>query len=278
MKFDKLLLILIVVPVLCLGQRLDPNQQDVHIAAMTDIGEDLDLYAVADLFQTSPTLEDFEMSLNDPTTGINNLDLDEDGYTDYIRVMEETEDNIHWIGLEAMLLEDDNREVAVIQVDKNTDNDDYTMEITGSEEIYGDDYTIEPETQSIKAWPIIVLIARSHYRPYRSIYYYGHYPKHYKRWHHVPRRVYRTKMAQRIHRRNFVLRKKYVNEKAREKRLKRTIKKRNYEKNENLKKPQKDQNDKPSKPEGRLKRPTTKEKQENKVDDNTTTKRKLQRR
>ena len=37
-------------------------------------GDNLDLYAVLDLFQKSKTIEDFEKSLNEEKTGINNLD------------------------------------------------------------------------------------------------------------------------------------------------------------------------------------------------------------
>jgi len=37
-------------------------------------GDNLDLYATLDLFQQSKTIEEFEASLNDKETGINNLD------------------------------------------------------------------------------------------------------------------------------------------------------------------------------------------------------------
>ena len=37
-------------------------------------GDNLDLYAVLDLFQKSKTIEEFEKSLNDEKTKVNNLD------------------------------------------------------------------------------------------------------------------------------------------------------------------------------------------------------------
>jgi len=49
-------------------------------------GDNLDLYAVLDLFQKSKTIEDFEKSLNLESTGINNLDLNLDGKVDFIKV------------------------------------------------------------------------------------------------------------------------------------------------------------------------------------------------
>jgi hypothetical protein len=45
-------------------------------------GDNLNLYAVMNLFQESETLEAFERSLNEENTRINNLDLNNDGYVD----------------------------------------------------------------------------------------------------------------------------------------------------------------------------------------------------
>jgi len=42
-------------------------------------GDDLDLYAVLDLFQKSKTIEAFEKSLNEEKASIVNLDLNNDG-------------------------------------------------------------------------------------------------------------------------------------------------------------------------------------------------------
>ena len=54
-------------------------------------GDNLDLYAALDLFQKSKTIEEFEASLNDESTGINNLDLDVDGNVDFIKVVTQEE-------------------------------------------------------------------------------------------------------------------------------------------------------------------------------------------
>ena len=50
-------------------------------------GDNLDLYAVLDLFLKSKTIEGFEKSLNEQKTGINNLDLDLDKKVDFIKVI-----------------------------------------------------------------------------------------------------------------------------------------------------------------------------------------------
>jgi hypothetical protein len=49
-------------------------------------GDNLDLYAVLDLFQKSKTIEEFEKTLNTEKTGINNLDLNLDKKVDFIKV------------------------------------------------------------------------------------------------------------------------------------------------------------------------------------------------
>ena len=60
-------------------------------ASNTDISDNLDLEAVASIFAEAENLEDFEKRLNDPETRISNLDLNEDGYVDYLRVVEKVE-------------------------------------------------------------------------------------------------------------------------------------------------------------------------------------------
>ena len=50
-------------------------------------GDNLDLFAVLDLFQKSKTIEEFEKSLNEEKTGINNMDLNLDNKVDFIKVV-----------------------------------------------------------------------------------------------------------------------------------------------------------------------------------------------
>src|SRR3977135_2000118 len=61
------------------------NKQDSTLSGLP--GDNLDLYAVLDLFLKSKTIEDFEKSLNEQKTGINNLDLDLDKKVDFIKVV-----------------------------------------------------------------------------------------------------------------------------------------------------------------------------------------------
>jgi hypothetical protein len=60
-------------------------------ASSDDVSDNLDLEAVASIFGESKDLEDFEKRLNDPKTQISNLDLNNDGEVDYLRIMETSE-------------------------------------------------------------------------------------------------------------------------------------------------------------------------------------------
>jgi hypothetical protein len=89
-------------------------------------GDNLDLYAVLDLFQKSKTIEEFEKSLNLETTGINNLDLDLDGKVDFIKVVTKQDGKDFTFVLQDAVSKDEIQDVAVILVSKDK-NDKVTM-------------------------------------------------------------------------------------------------------------------------------------------------------
>jgi cystathionine beta-lyase family protein involved in aluminum resistance len=77
-------------------------QRAVVTANNYDISDNLDLQAVASIFGESKDLSDFEFRLNDPNLRINNLDLNRDGYVDYLRVVELVEGRTHLIVIQAV--------------------------------------------------------------------------------------------------------------------------------------------------------------------------------
>jgi hypothetical protein len=167
--------------------------QDVTvIAPSSEAADGLDLQAVAELFKDAKDLEEFEKSLNDPEIGVNNLDLDDNGEVDFIRVMEEASDDAHVIVLQVPLGENEFQDVATIEVEKNGE-EDYNMQIRGNEVIYGADYYIAPVQVHVHTWPIIPWIFRPVYHPYRSAFYFGFYPRWWHPWHPVAVHVYRTR-------------------------------------------------------------------------------------
>ena len=125
------------------------SQADTQTEADTALlglpGDNLDLYAVLDLFQNSKTIEDFEKSLNLEETGINNLDLNLDNKVDFIKVVTRQNESDFTFILQVDVNEKEIQDVAVILVSKDKEGK-ITMQIVGDKDLYGNDYVIEPNT------------------------------------------------------------------------------------------------------------------------------------
>jgi len=107
-------------------------------------GDNLDLYAVLDLFQKSKTIEEFEKTLNEEKTGINNLDLNLDTKVDFIKVETKQKDESFTFILQVDVTEKETQDVAVILVDRDK-NKKVTLQIVGDKDLYGKDYVVEPK-------------------------------------------------------------------------------------------------------------------------------------
>src|SRR6187399_1626019 len=105
-------------------------------------GDNLDLYAVLDLFQKSKTIEEFEKSLNLKKTAINNLDLDLDKKVDFIKVVTKKDGDDFTFILQVAVSKEETQDVAVILVSKDK-NKKITMQIVGDEDLYGKGYIVE---------------------------------------------------------------------------------------------------------------------------------------
>jgi len=110
-------------------------------------GDNLDLYAVLDLFQKSKTVEAFEKSLNDADLKINNLDLDLNKKIDFIKVVTNKNGDSYQFILRVDVTKKESQDVAVILLDKDKDKK-ISLQIVGDEELYGKDYVIEPKGNS----------------------------------------------------------------------------------------------------------------------------------
>lgn len=178
------------------------EEQVTVIAPASEAAEGLDLNAVGEIFKDSKTLEEFEKALNDPDVGINNLDLDDNGEVDFIRVVEEVQEETHVIILQVPLGKDEYQDVATIEIAKNAD-EDYSLQIHGNEVIYGVDYYVQPTHVHIHTWPLITWIYRPAYRPYRSVFYFGFYPRWWRPYHPVTVNVYHTRTMKFTNRATF---------------------------------------------------------------------------
>ena len=167
-------------------------------------GDNFSLEGALELFKESETPKEFERKLNDPDTRVNNLDLNNNGYIDYIRVIDLYEGNVHAFVLQAVISKKEFQDVAVITLEKRA-NGRAVLQITGDADIYGVETIIEPTTEvrtyagttrsraivNVWAWPMVRYVYSPYYsvwvspwdwgyhphwwRPWRPVYYYDYY-------------------------------------------------------------------------------------------------------
>lgn len=171
--------------------------------AASGSADHLDLYAVAELFRDSDGIEKFERALNDPANGVNNLDLNNDGAIDFIRVTEQTKDDTRLIIMQTPTGENEYQDVATIIVER--DGGDYNLQIQGDEIIYGANYYVVPARRDFSAWNVVRWLFSPNYRVYVSPYRYRVYPSYYSVRRPVAVNIYRTRVGAFAGRRNFVV-------------------------------------------------------------------------
>ena len=195
------------------------SQTDDEPVALGLPGDNLNLYAVLDIFQKSKTLEDFEKVLNEQDSKVNNLDLNDDGQIDYIEIDSQKDGNTHAIILQVAINATEKQDVAVIEVTKDKKNNIH-VQIIGDEDLYGKNYIVEPSdaavgtpnpgykgdatvivnnnttnnyntttttspsyvTTSVSAWPVVLFLFSPIYVAYRSPWHWGYYPPYWRPW------------------------------------------------------------------------------------------------
>ena len=144
MKTKITILIVLIISLLNVTAYSQTEIQEEEEATLLGLpGDNLDLFAVLDLFQKSPSIEDFEKSLNLEETGINNLDLNLDEKVDFIKVVTEQDGDDFAFVLQVDVSEKETQDVAVILVSRDED-EKIAMQAVGDKDIYGKDYVIEP--------------------------------------------------------------------------------------------------------------------------------------
>jgi hypothetical protein len=168
-------------------------------------GDNLDLFAVLNIFQQSKTIEEFEKTLNLKETGINNLDLDLNDTVDFIKVVTKQDGTDFSFILQVDVNAKEIQDVAVIFVSKDKDGK-VTMQIVGDKDLYGNDYVIEPAPPTpaitpnpayagtepvpaaapasttvvvVEQTPIVQYVYSPVYVPYYPPYYYRYYPPYF---------------------------------------------------------------------------------------------------
>lgn len=150
----------------------------VQVNAMSsDISLYLDLQAVAAAFAQSSSVEEFEMILNSSRYMISNLDLNRDGYVDYLRVMEVVNSYNHVFVIQAVLAYNVFQNVATITLEMGPSTT--YCQIIGDAFVYGPNYIVQPVF--VKTPPLFTVITRAYYTPWTSPYYWGYLPSYYSR-------------------------------------------------------------------------------------------------
>jgi hypothetical protein len=186
------------------AQTESQTEQDTTLLGLP--GDNLDLYAVLDLFQKSKTIEEFEKTLNLEQTGINNLDLNLDNKVDFIKVVTKQDGNDFTFILQVDVTEKEIQDVAVILVSKDKEGK-VSLQIVGDKDLYGKGFIVEPKTTTtpavtanpayagpepvtksapattttvvVETTPIVQYVYSPVYVPYVPPYYYGFYPPYF---------------------------------------------------------------------------------------------------
>jgi hypothetical protein len=160
-----------------ISQQLTAQQVYVSNSQQYDVSDYLDLEAVASVFAQSRNIDDFENRLNDYRNQVSNLDLNNDGYVDYLRLVKLYDRNAHVILIQAVLGNNYYQDVATVVVGRDAYNRDY-IQFIGDSYLYGDDYILEPIFQNRPR--IVSWLWSNPNRVYVSKYYWGYYPRYYR--------------------------------------------------------------------------------------------------
>ncbi len=174
-------------------------------------GENFSLEGALMCFRESESPEDFESRLNAPEKELHNLDLNGDGTTDYLQVIDKTTSNAHAIIIRAQVSESETQDVAVIEIEKDGE-ESAVAQIVGDEELYGEDIIVEPSDEAsvggkggpahseifrpivvnVWGWRCVRFLYAPNYVAWVSPWRWNYYPKWYKPWRVRPWRMYHT--------------------------------------------------------------------------------------
>ena len=124
---------------------LPTKAQEANTVDSTGLpGDQFSLEGALELFKKAASPEEFEKLLNTESNHVNNLDLNEDGQIDYIRVVGKMEKDLHVFVLQVPVSENENQDIAVIELEKDGDQS-AMIQIIGDEDIYGEATIVEPQ-------------------------------------------------------------------------------------------------------------------------------------
>lgn len=188
---------------------LSTNAQTITAADSTGLpGDNFSLEGALELFKKSTSPEEFEKLLNSEDSKVNNLDLNGDGETDYVNVIDQTKKGSHAFVLQVAINENEKQDIAVIELEK-TGNDKAVAQIVGDEDMYGEQTIVEPTEEvvtnagtsrsqvvaNVWTWPSVRYVYASGYGVWVSPYRWRAYPGWWRPWRPIGYRSFYTYRA-----------------------------------------------------------------------------------
>ncbi len=192
---------------LIMNTAMAQEKGEINLADSTGLpGDNFSLQGALGLFKESKNVEDFEKKLNIKDNSVNNLDLDGNGKTDYIRVVDIEKDNAHALVLQIAVSKTEKQDIAVIEIEQKGDAS-AMLQIVGDKQLYGENKIAEPKSLSepedkgtgkrgpaayspgvpfifvnVWAWPCVRFIYAPVYVVWVSPWYWGYYPPWWSPW------------------------------------------------------------------------------------------------
>jgi hypothetical protein len=178
----------------------DSDNYDVKVQTNVQASDGLNLKLIGPLLKKAKDAEGLEKLLNDPSEGVNNLDLNEDEKVDYINVTEYGEGNNRGFSLTTDMGGGEVQEIATVQIEKKGDNAD--VQVQGNRQIYGNSNYYHSHMPGIGTYLLMSYMFRPH--PfYYSRWGYGYYPPYYRSYGRVSHGAYSSRTANARNNSNF---------------------------------------------------------------------------
>jgi len=115
--------------------------------AATPAGDNFDLNAATTILATTASLAEYEAMINSSKSKINNVDLNEDGKLDYLKVVEVIKERTNLISIQAITGKDAAMGLATIEIHSFT-NGAVSVVTAGNGALYGEKYYLTPNADS----------------------------------------------------------------------------------------------------------------------------------
>jgi len=176
--------------VTCTTTSSERQYSQTNITVAADASADLNLKAVGELARKVASAEEFERKLNEPN-GVNNLDLNEDGKVDFIKVTEYGNGKDQFgFSLTTEPVKGEVQEVAKIEIIK--EGEQVRTQITGNRHIYGPGMHYGFLDTAVNVALLAYLL--SPHRAYVSPFGWGAYPSYYRSYPPSSYSAYRNRM------------------------------------------------------------------------------------